>query len=106
MKRSAAFETWLKDTFNIDCADMRFGIEGRDIKVQYYCDTDSEGALTVTAMYYAYVEATRQVVSAMRSAIPRIDPTKPTVLDENEHCCEYTMYHDRERVHAVLDRYN
>lgn len=106
MKRSAAFETWLKDTFNIDCADMRFGIEGRDTKVQYYCDTDSEGALTVTAMYYAYVEATQNVVSAVRATIPRIDPSNPTVLDVNEHCCEYTLYHDRERVHTMLDTYS
>ena len=106
MKRSTTFETWLKDTFNIDCTDMRFGMEGEDTKIQYYCDTDSAGALMVTVMYYAYVEATRQVVSVVRSAIPRIDPNKPTVLDVNEHCCEYTMYHDRERVHAVLDRYN
>ena len=106
MKRSAAFETWLKDTFNIDCADMHFGIEGRDTKVQYYCDTDSEGALTVTAMYYAYVEATQNVVSAVRATIPRIDPSNPTVLDVNEHCCEYTLYHDRERVHTMLDTYS
>ena len=106
MKRSTAFETWLKATFNIDCADMRFGIEGEDTKVQYYSDTDFDGALTITVMYYAYVEATRQVVSAVRSAIPRIDPNNPTVLDANEHCCEYTMYHDRERVHTVLDTYS
>ena len=106
MKRSAAFETWLKDTFNIDCADMRFGIEGRGTKVQYYCDTDSAGALMVTAMYYAYVEATQNVVSAVRATIPRIDPSNPTVLDVNEHCCEYTLYHDRERVHTMLDTYS
>ena len=106
MKRSIAFETWLKVTFNIDCADMRFGIEGGATKVQYYSDTDFVDALTITIMYYAYVEATRQVVSAVRSAIPRIDPNNPTVLDANEHCCEYNMYHDRERVHTVLDTYS
>ena len=96
MKRSAAFEAWLKVTFNIDCVGMRFGIEGKDTKVQYYCDTDFDGAQIISAMYYAYVHNT----------IPRIDPNKPTVLDINEHCCEYTMYHDRERVHAVLDTYS
>ena len=106
MKRSAAFEAWLKVTFNIDCVGMRFGIEGKDTKVQYYCDTDFDGAQIISAMYYAYVEATQQVVSAVRNTIPRIDPNKPTVLDINEHCCEYTMYHDRERVHAVLDTYS
>ena len=106
MKRNAAFETWLKNTFNIDCDGMRFGIEGEDTKVQYYCDTDYYGALAVSAMYYAYMEAIQQVVSVVCKTIPRIDPNNPTVLDANEHCCEYTVYYDRERVHAVLDKYS
>ena len=106
MKRSAAFEAWVKATFNIDCAGMRFGIEGEATRVRYYCDMDLGGALVVSAMYYAYVEATQNVVSAVRATIPRIDPSNPTVLDVNEHCCEYTLYHDRERVHTMLDTYS
>ena len=39
----------------------------------------------------------------VRNAFPRIDITKPVPLDEKAHCCEYTIYVERERLHKLID---
>ena len=39
----------------------------------------------------------------LRNAFPRIDITKPVPLDEKAHCCEYTIYVERERLHKLID---
>ena len=39
----------------------------------------------------------------LRSKFPRIDPCQPVPLDEKAHCCEYTIYVERERLHRIID---
>ena len=48
-----------------------------------------------------------ELVELLRSKFPRIDPCQPVPLDEKVHCCEYTIYVERERLHRLIDaRYN
>jgi GDP-D-mannose dehydratase len=42
-------------------------------------------------------------VEALRSNFPRIDPLQPVPLDETTHCCEHTLYLERERLHRLID---
>lgn len=44
-----------------------------------------------------------ELVELVRSKFPRIDPCKPVPLDEKAHCCEYTIYVERERLHRMID---
>lgn len=44
-----------------------------------------------------------ELVELLRSKFPRIDPCKPVPLDEKAHCCEYTIYVERERLHRLID---
>ena len=44
-----------------------------------------------------------ELVELLRSKFPRIDPCKPVPLDEKAHCCEYTIYVERERLHRMID---
>ena len=32
--------------------------------------------------------------------VPRLDAGGPNPIDEAEHCCEWTLYRERERIHA------
>lgn len=38
----------------------------------------------------------------LRDKFPRIDPCQPLPLDEKAHCCEYTIYVERERLHRAM----
>ena len=44
-----------------------------------------------------------ELVELLRNKFPRIDPCKPVPLDEKAHCCEYTIYVERERLHRMID---
>ena len=44
-----------------------------------------------------------ELVELVRSKFPRIDPCQPVPLDEKAHCCEYTIYVERERLHRLID---
>ena len=44
-----------------------------------------------------------ELVELLRSKFPRIDPCQPVPLDEKAHCCEYTIYVERERLHRMID---
>lgn len=44
-----------------------------------------------------------ELVELLRNKFPRIDPCKPVPLDEKAHCCEYTIYVERERLHRLID---
>jgi hypothetical protein len=44
-----------------------------------------------------------ELVELVRSKFPRIDPCQPVPLDEKAHCCEYTIYVERERLHRIID---
>ena len=44
-----------------------------------------------------------ELVELLRSKFPRIDPCKPVPLDEKAHCCEYTIYVERKRLHRLID---
>ena len=39
----------------------------------------------------------------LREMFPRIDPHTPVPLNELDHCCEYVLYQERERLHKVID---
>lgn len=44
-----------------------------------------------------------ELVELLRDKFPRIDITKPLPLDEKAHCCEYTIFVERERLHRLID---
>ena len=44
-----------------------------------------------------------ELVELVRNKFPRIDPCQPVPLDEKAHCCEYTIYVERERLHRHID---
>jgi hypothetical protein len=44
-----------------------------------------------------------ELVASIREKFPRIDPCAPVPLDEKAHCCEYTIYVERERLHRQID---
>ena len=48
-------------------------------------------------------EPDAELVELVRSKFPRIDPCQPVPLDEKAHCCEYTIYVERERLHRIID---
>ena len=48
-------------------------------------------------------EPDAELVELLRSKFPRIDPCQPVPLDEKAHCCEYTIYVERERLHRIID---
>ena len=48
-------------------------------------------------------EPDAELVALLRSKFPRIDPCQPVPLDEKAHCCEYTIYVERERLHRLID---
>ena len=55
----------------------------------------------------APAEPDAELVELLRNKFPCIDPCKPVPLDEKAHCCEYTIYVERERLHRLIDaRYN
>lgn len=51
----------------------------------------------------APAEPDADLVELLRSKFPRIDPCQPVPLDEKAHCCEYTIYVERERLHRIID---
>jgi hypothetical protein len=53
-KMREEFECWAKSQFDIDCYEMSFGVEGNDKREQYHNDDDPDGAITVSAMFYAW----------------------------------------------------
>ena len=48
------FESWAKSEFDIDCSEMSFGGEGNDKREQYRDYDDQDGAIIVSAMFYAW----------------------------------------------------
>jgi hypothetical protein len=48
-------------------------------------------------------EPDAELVELLRSKFPRIDPCQPVPVDEKAHCCEYTIYVERERLHRIID---
>ena len=62
---------------------------------------DAREALTHPADQVAEPDA--ELVELLRSKFPRIDPCQPVPLDEKAHCCEYTIYVERERLHRIID---
>lgn len=53
-KMREEFELWAKSEFDIDCSEMSFGVEGNDKREQYHNDEDPDGAITISAMFYAW----------------------------------------------------
>ena len=43
------------------------------------------------------------LVELLRSKFPRIAPCQPVPLSEKAHCCDYTLYVERERLHRLID---
>lgn len=46
----------------------------------------------------------REIAALLERIVPRIDPQNPKPLDEIEHCCECTLYYERERIHGEIAR--
>lgn len=46
----------------------------------------------------------REIAALLERIVPRIDPQNPKPLDESEHCCECTLYYERERIHGEIAR--
>ena len=44
-----------------------------------------------------------QLAGLLREKFPRIDPHHPLPLSEVDHCCEYVLHKDRERLHSAID---
>ena len=65
------------------------------------CVEDADYGAYVEYADYAALEA--ELVELLRSKFPRIDPCQPVPLDEKAHCCEYTIYVKRERLHRIID---
>ena len=51
----------------------------------------------------APAEPDAELVELLGSKFPRIDPCQPVPLDEKVHCCEYSIYVERERLHRLID---
>lgn len=48
------FEVWANREFDINCSEMSFGLDGNDKREQYHNDDDPDGAIIVSAMFYAW----------------------------------------------------
>lgn len=46
----------------------------------------------------------RDIAALLERIVPRIDPQNPKPLDKSEHCCECTLYYERERIHDEIAR--
>lgn len=49
------------------------------------------------------IEHRYQLAALLRGKFPRIDPHHPITLSEVDHCCEYVLHKDRERLHCAID---
>lgn len=76
-----------------------FGVRGENFDDAYSVTT--EPLYTHPAGQVAKPDA--ELVELLRSKFPRIDPCQPVPLDEKAHCCEYTIYVERERLHRIID---
>ena len=43
---------------------------------------------------------TKEILDLLDRIVPRIDAGGPNPIDEELHHCEYTLYRERERIHA------
>ncbi len=46
----------------------------------------------------------QDIEEIMEQVAPRIDPDRPEPLDPIKHCCEATLYRERERIHGEIVR--
>lgn len=49
------------------------------------------------------IEHRYQLAALLLEKFPRIDPRHPITLSEVDHCCEYVLHKDRERLHCAID---
>lgn len=82
-KMREEFEAWVKGTFNIDCSEMFFGIKDHDEKEQYYDDDDADGAIAVSAMFYAW-RASRAVLCVELPKVYSIQVLSDPIMDADE----------------------
>lgn len=64
---------------------------------------DAEILDNYARMFEEGAERNAELVELLRNKFPRIDPCEPVPLDEKAHCCEYTIYVERERLHRMID---
>ena len=60
--------------------------------------------LVAMAEYVDLATDERDIAALLERIVPRIDPQNPKPLDESEHCCEFTLYYERERIHGEIAR--
>lgn len=46
----------------------------------------------------------REIAATLERIVPRIDPKNPEPLHPTKHCCETTLYHERERIYSEIAR--
>ena len=66
-------------------------------------DQDAGWGASRVPLYTATPSPDAELVELLRSKFPRIDQCQPVPLDEKAHCCEYTIYVERERLHRLID---
>ena len=66
-------------------------------------DQDAGWGASRVPLYTAPPSPDAELVELLRSKFPRIDQCQPVPLDEKAHCCEYTIYVERERLHRLID---
>ena len=67
-----------------------------------YAETFTDMAKAMMPLMAAPDE--REIAALLERIVPRIDPQNPKPLDEIEHCCECTLYYERERIHDEIAR--
>lgn len=64
-KMREEFEAWVSDHFGINFDDMEFKEDGPELKLQYVSDSDLEGAITLSAMIYAYYQGAKRAAQCV-----------------------------------------
>lgn len=83
---------------------IKSSVPGADIVVLGNpADIHQAATDTKIPLYTSAAKPDAELVELLRSKFPRIDPCQPVPLDEKAHCCEYTIYVERERLHRIID---
>jgi hypothetical protein len=70
----------------------------------YYEWQQLRRCLVAMEEYIEHAPDEREIAALLERIVPRIDPQNPKPLDKSEHCCECTLYYERERIHGEIAR--
>lgn len=88
-----------------DRVEMKYGVrcQAGDIADCYEWQQLRQ-CLAAMAEYVDLATDERDIAALLERIVPRIDPQNPKPLDKSEHCCECTLYYERERIHDEIAR--